>query len=155
MSKMLPMVPMLPKGYVPKDMHRPVDPKWTCQKFGECCTIPKEVVMTKEEMVALVHAAPPTITLHFRPCDEKGDFVALKAAPCPLYVFHTCLVYESRPFNCRRFGCMRPDTQKEPFERDGANMKDRTETSRVARRMAIRMQTKAQKWAYANGWKRE
>jgi Fe-S-cluster containining protein len=113
--------------------------------------LPKELVMTKEEASTLVFHAPSTIRLQFRPIDEK--FVAMKAGPCPLFLFHTCYVYEHRPFNCRRFGCMRPDTKAEPFEVSGANMRDRTETNRKARRLAIQMQRKAQKWALSHGWK--
>lgn len=138
-------LPMLPPS-------RPVDPQWTCKKSGECCTIPKEVVMTKEEASVLVMHAPSTITLQFRPGDvEPERFVAMKAGPCPLYVFHTCLVYEVRPFNCRRFGCMRPDVNAEPF--DDTTMSDRIKTSRVARRTAQRMMDKARPWADAHGWK--
>lgn len=137
------MLPMLPAA-------RPVDPEWKCQQSGECCTIPKEVVMTKEEAAVLVHAAPTEIQMQFRKVDEK--FVALKAAPCPLYVFKSCMVYSVRPYNCRRFGCMRPDTKAEPFEASGGNLLDRVKTSRVARRMAQRMQRKAQGWAQKHGW---
>lgn len=108
--------------------------------------------MTKEEAAGIVHAAPKGITLHFRPVDD-GKFVALKAAPCPLYVFKTCLVYAVRPFNCRRFGCMRPDVKAEPYEVSGANMMDRVKTSRVALRMAQTMQRRAMRWARTHGWK--
>lgn len=107
--------------------------------------------MTKEEATVLVHHAPPTISLIFRPMDH--EFVAMKAAPCPLFVFKSCLVYEHRPFNCRRFGCMRPDVKAEPFEVSGDNMMVRVKTSRIARRMAQRMQRKAQGWAQTHGWK--
>lgn len=136
-------LPMLPQP-------RPVDPKWTCQQSGDCCSIPHEVVMTKQEATTLVHHAPPTITLHFRPVDEK--FVALKAGPCPLYVFKTCLAYEHRPYNCRRFACMRPDVKTEKFEADGGNLMARVQTSRVARRLYAKIQRKAQRWAVQHGW---
>lgn len=106
--------------------------------------------MTREEAAAIVHAAPPTVRLEFRP--ESGNFVALKAGPCPLFAFSQCLVYDVRPYNCRRFGCMRPDVKAEPFEADGGNLTARVKTSRVARRMAERMQRKAQIWARAHGW---
>lgn len=106
--------------------------------------------MTKEEAAALVHAAPKEIRMEFRPVDDK--FVSMKAGPCPLFAFNTCLVYESRPFNCRRFGCMRPDVKAEPFEVSGANMLDRTKTSRVALRMAQTIQRRAQRWAMKHGW---
>lgn len=109
--------------------------------------------MTQEEAAAIVHAAPPTVKMQFRPAG--GNFVALKAAPCPLYAFDTCLVYDVRPFNCRRFGCMRPDVISEPFEADGSNMMVRVKTSRIARRLAATMQRKAQRWARSHGWKAE
>lgn len=137
------LLPMLPQP-------RPVDPQWTCQKSGDCCSIPGEVVMTKQEAATLVHHAPPTISIQFRPVDDQ--FVAMKAGPCPLYVFKTCLVYEHRPYNCRRFACMRPDVKAERFEADGSNMMDRVKTSRVARRMAQKIQRKSQRWAVKHGW---
>lgn len=130
---------------------RLVDPKWKCQQSGDCCTIPAEVVMTKEEASVLVMHAPREIVMHFRPVG--GNFVAMKAGPCPLYAFRTCLVYEHRPYNCRRFGCMRPDVKAEPFEVSGANITERVNVSRVARRMMQRIQNRAQVWADAHGWK--
>lgn len=136
-------LPMLPPP-------RPVDAHWKCQKSGDCCSLPEEVIMTREEAVIITHHAPAEITLHFR--DAGEGFVALKAKPCPLYVFKGCLVYNHRPFNCRRFACMRPDVKAEPFEASGANMMDRVKTSRVARRMAQRIQNKAQGWAQRHGW---
>lgn len=128
----------------------PVDPHWKCQREGDCCTKPLEVIMTQQEAAAITHAAPPTIALHFRPVDQT--FVALKAAPCPLYIFKECTVYAVRPFNCRRFVCLRPDPKAEPFEIDGGNLMKRALQSRVARRMAQRIQNKAQGWAQKMGW---
>lgn len=129
---------------------RVVDPEWRCQHSGDCCTKPPEVVMTKEEAAAIVHVAPSTSVMHFR--DVGDGFVALKAQPCPLFAFSRCLVYDVRPYNCRRFGCMRPDPTAEAFEPDGGNMMARVKVSRVALRMATRMQRKAQVWARKMGW---
>ncbi len=136
--------PMLPTS-------RPVDPHWTCQRSGDCCTKPAEVVMTKQEASVLVLHAPPEVAMEFRKVDEA--FVALKAHPCPLFIFQGCLVYSVRPYNCRRFGCMRPDVKAELFEVRGGNLLDRVKTSRVARRLAVQMQRKAQRWADKHGWK--
>lgn len=138
-------LPLLPEP-------RAVDPHWKCVRDGACCTDIQEVVMTKEEAAVLVHNAPPEIVMHFRPVDEH--FVALKAKPCPLYAFSSCLVYAVRPYACRRFACLRPDVRAEPFEPAGTNMSDRTQTSRVARRMMQRIQNKAMGWAQAHGWKK-
>lgn len=136
-------LPMLPTA-------RAVDPKWQCQRSGDCCTKPMEVVMTKQEAAVLVHHAPAEIRMEFR--SVGGDFVALKAAPCPLYAFKSCLVYAHRPYNCRRFACMRPDVKAEPFEADGGNLMVRVKTSRVARRMAELIQRRAKRWADKHGW---
>jgi Fe-S-cluster containining protein len=105
--------------------------------------------MTKEEAAVLTHAAPSSIRLQFRPIEDK---VGLKAGPCPLFAFNTCLVYKVRPYNCRRFACMRPDVKAEPFELDGGNLLARVKTSRVARRLAVQIQRKAQRWARTHGW---
>lgn len=128
----------------------PVDPHWKCQREGDCCTKPLEVVMTKLEAAAITHAAPSGVKLLFRPIDD--DFVALKAAPCPLYIFGDCTVYAVRPYNCRRFVCLRPDPKSEPFEPDGGNLMKRVQQSRPARRQAMRIQNKAMGWAMKMGW---
>lgn len=143
MATLIPVLPMLPAA-------RPVDAHWKCQRSGDCCTQPREVIMTQHEAAVLVHEAPKEIVMHFRPAGE--GFVALKAAPCPLFAFNTCLVYNHRPYNCRRFACMRPDPKSEPFEADGGNMMARVKTSRIARRLAVRIQNKAQGWAQKHGW---
>lgn len=112
--------------------------------------------MTKEEANILVFHAPPTITLQFRPGDVEG-FVVMKTGPCPLFVFKTCLVYEHRPYSCRRFACMRPDPKTEPFEVGGPfgckNLSDRIATSRAALRRARHIEKRAQRWANQHGWK--
>lgn len=131
-------------------IQRPVDPEWKCHHSGDCCTKPAEVVMTKEEATTLVFHAPSTTQLEFRPVDDL--FVAMKTGPCPLFVFNSCIVYANRPYNCRRFICMRPDTKAEPFEESGANMMDRVQTSRVARRRAQLEQRRAIRWADKHGW---
>lgn len=141
MNRILPMLPAA----------RPVNPEWKCQQSGECCTLPHEVVMTQQERLVLMKHIPEGIVTQWRQTDDPS-FVALKARPCPLFVFNGCLVYHVRPYNCRRFGCMRPDVKSEPFEASGANMMDRVKTSRVARRLAELMQRKAQKWARRHGW---
>jgi Fe-S-cluster containining protein len=128
----------------------PIDPHWKCQREGDCCTKPLEVVMTQLEAAAITHAASSDIKLQFRPLD--GAFVALKAAPCPLYWKGECTVYAVRPYNCRRFACLRPDPKAEPFEPDGGNLLKRVQQSRVALRMAKRIQNRAQVWALKMGW---
>lgn len=132
----------------------PVSADWKCQRSGDCCSLPAEVMMTKEEAAILVHHAPKEIKLHFRP--EGDRFVALKAQPCPLFLWGGCAVYEYRPYNCRRFACMRPDPKTESWafteSGDCANLWDRLATSRIARRLGQLIQRKAQKWARAHGW---
>lgn len=134
-----------------------VSAEWTCQQSGDCCTKPKEVVMTVEEMRELgraLLAKQYNPKLEFR--DVGDNFVAMKAGPCPLFAFNTCIVYESRPYNCRRFACMRPDPAAEPWRftpnGDCANLWDRLRTSRVARRLGTLIQRRAQTWAVRHGW---
>jgi Fe-S-cluster containining protein len=114
--------------------------------------------MTRQEKYAVLRAAPETIVSEWRDIDDT--LVAVKAGPCPFFVFHTCLVYASRPYNCRRFGCMRPDPKTEPYEADDPhfgckNFTDRFLLSRQVRRLATLMQRRAQRWARAHGWKDE
>lgn len=136
---------------------RPVDPDWSCQREGSCCRVPPFVVMTHAERRTVELAASVTArdaVLGWE-ADPTDGFVRLLAGPCPLYAEHQglgqCRVYTYRPYNCRRFGCMRPDVKAEPF--DGLNMSDRVKTSRIARRLAEKLQRKAQRWARIHGWK--
>lgn len=135
---------------------RPVAEKWKCQQSGDCCTKPADVVMTREERLAILPRILDGIRTSWR--DLDNGMVALKAAPCPLYLFKECTVYDVRPYNCRRFACMRPDPKTEPWEQDRhgncVNALSRILHSRVARRLQERIQRKAQRWADAHGWKR-
>lgn len=134
-----------------------IDPQWRCQRSGECCEQIPQIVMTQEEATVLRLHAPPEIALTFTPHSERAGvtFVSLKAGPCPLFAFTRCHVYEVRPYNCRRFGCMRPDTAAEPFLPSGENMSARVAVSKAARKLAKYMQRRAQPWADAHGWKPE
>jgi Fe-S-cluster containining protein len=81
-------------------------------------------------------------------------FWALVTHPCPFYdgMKRRCRVYYNRPYNCRRFGCFRPDSANEPF-RDGQCFWTRFYGSRHVRKQALAMQTQAQRWARMRGWK--
>lgn len=144
---------------------RAVDPNWECSREGDCCTKPPHVYMTIEEarvlsVAASVHKPAARLTFNTVPGSE---FVALVAAPCPLLDYSldgraSCSVYSSRPYNCRRFACLRPDPKSEPWEEEAdtggcVNMLERVRQSRVARRVMELLQRKSQKWARRNGWK--
>ena len=117
-----------------------------------------ERTLTIKKLVSLVWFQSP----------EEG-FVELVARPCPFHEFingkSTCTVHDVRPYQCRRFACLRPDPKTEPFQmapispflRYGmvgcANLRDRLVKSRVARRMYEKIQRKAQRWGRAHGWK--
>ena len=137
---------------------RPIASSWRCQQSGDCCTRPQSVVMTTLEAAAILEAtAHRDVPLSFQ--KMAGSFVALAAQPCPLYdaVAHTCTVYDVRPYNCRRFACMRPNPAVEPWEQDetGAcvNREDRLSRSRIVRRQLRLIQQKAQPWARTHGWR--
>lgn len=146
------MLPVLSKP-------RPVDPEWRCHKSGDCCTKPATIVVTVEEKLILLVNGPPHITprVQFRDDPDNPGFVYMKTGPCPFFVFNTCTVYANRPYNCRRFACMRPDPKSEPFELDGdgvcKNLMERVASSRAVRRLAQTIQRRAQKWADKHGWK--
>lgn len=95
--------------------------------------------------------------------EEKREFVLMLAAPCPLLGTDVdgqalCTIHSIRPYNCRRFGCLRPDPRTEVYEicDDGRwgckNLIDRVKSSRVARRTIELIQRRAQKWALKHGW---
>lgn len=135
---------------------RPIARDWTCQRSGDCCRSLPAVVMTRQEVDAiLAHPAAAGRSLRWSK-EPASNFWALAAAPCPLLDGNACSVYTARPYNCRRFGCFRPDPRSEPLElEDGAcrNFLDRFGASRAVRRAAAALQRKAQRWAVAHGWR--
>lgn len=151
----------------------PVDEHWECKRSGDCCRTVDFVVMTVQEQQAIYGWAEKNLTMKqlsgvtWAPGSQVG-FVALEAAPCPFMETHqgvpTCVVHPVRPYNCRRFGCMRPDPKTEPlvmaplskFMQYGnigcTNLADRLRQSRVVRRLYSLMQRKGQRWADRHGW---
>lgn len=150
---------------------RPVDPEWVCQRSGDCCRAVEAVTMTVQEQTAVMDYAYKTLTIgqlnqvNFS-INPRPGFVDLHAGPCPfLSGQNVCLVHSVRPYNCRRFGCLRPDVQAEPlqmaplsaFVKYGtigcSNLRMRLVQSRVARRIYVLLQRKGQRWARTHGWK--
>jgi hypothetical protein len=105
---------------------------------------------------------------------DSVEFVTLmpfaEGVGCPLFSSdHSgtphCTVHAARPYNCRRFGCLRPDPGAEPFEPEEwdpsrgklgcVNLSERIAKSRVARRLYALIQRKAQRWALKHGWKND
>lgn len=126
--------------------------------------------MTRQEAAAVMAYAQQHLTIgqlnriEWDGHHEEG-FVALKAKPCPfLEGTNTCMVHEARPYNCRRFGCLRPDPAREPLQMAEhspvlqygtvgcTNLRERLVQSRSARRQYERLQRKGQRWAVAHGW---
>jgi Fe-S-cluster containining protein len=145
---------------------RPIAVPWTCARSGDCCHETPNVLMTPEERDLLV-ARRPDLAVRF---GTLGVFVVLPARPCPLLATDgqgrsTCTVHDIRPYNCRRFGCYRPDPTTEIFEPEPldldkgrlgcANLSDRIARSRDVRRAYALQQRKAQRWAMRMGWKSE
>jgi hypothetical protein len=114
--------------------------------------------MTPEERTQLLPHIPQGIKTQWRELTGDGGkrFVALKARPCPFHIFNECVVYEHRPYNCRRFSCLRVNPKEEPLQYNNTggcrNLLDRLETSRAARRLYAKIQRKAQRWAVRFGW---
>jgi len=126
---------------------------WRCAMTGDCCRQTAAVVMTDSERAVLEQSgknAPDAPTLVWLDPPAPG-MQALKAAPCPLLDAEgRCSVYESRPFNCRRFGCFRQDG--EPYYEAAQLLAFRTETDNAVRSQRKSMQRAARPWAEAHGW---
>jgi Fe-S-cluster containining protein len=112
--------------------------------------------MTDSERAVILahpHARDRALVWSKKPASNRW---ALKAAPCPFLESSRCSIYPIRPYNCRRFGCFRPDPRREPFEPSGPfgslNFSDRFATSRIVRRAAQALQRKARAWAVRHGW---
>lgn len=136
---------------------------WECHQTGDCCRAVSGVVMTKEEAETLgqVVSRDKWLALSWKPGPPStvGTFVELVANPCPLLTDDgKCSVHSVRPYNCRRFACLRPDPANEPFEPDHdrfgcGNARVRVDTDRGARRFLELLQRKAMKWALSHGWR--
>lgn len=155
----------------PRPSTLPVEENWSCKGSGDCCRQLEYVGMTLDERNVLQEFAdkhlPIRVLNKINWVTGPGGLEALVAKPCPLYepVSKKCLVYEVRPYNCRRFACMRPDPAAEPLKLTAPNpvlafstfgcdnLAHRLLESRVARRLYEGMQRKAQRWARKHGWK--
>lgn len=131
--------------------------------------------MTVEERTVIEKALTikKLVSLVWDDAGLKPGFVALTAHPCPFHEFtgvkgeSTCTIHSIRPYQCRRFACLRPDVKAEPFQMAPlspylkygnigcSNLRDRLVNSRVARRTYELIQRKAQKWALKHGWKQD
>ena len=136
---------------------------WSCQRSGDCCASVSQIVMTPLEAAELGKARPDANLKFYYHADRR--FVFLLGKPCPLLAWEgkkaVCTVHAVRPYNCRRFGCFRPDPTTEPYEPEAvdydnarlgcANLSDRL-SNRAVRRAYALLQRKAQKWALRHGW---
>jgi Fe-S-cluster containining protein len=105
-----------------------------------------DVLMTAQERDIILALRPG----HGRAFRTRSDGWVLMPQPCEfLTVGNTCGVYEVRPYNCRRYGCFRPDVKAEPWSE--ACLGERLPL-RVVRREYARMQRHAQRWASQHGW---
>lgn len=151
----------------------PIEEDWSCKRSGDCCKIPSHVVMTVQERDLLQAHADAHWSLirlsmlRFEPTDEE-NFVQLVAHPCP-FLDETsgkpvCSVREIRPYNCRRFACLRPDPSSEPFrmgklpdyvpypDLSVVNLRMRVVQSAKMRKLYALIQRKAQRWGRKMGW---
>lgn len=143
---------------------RPIEAKWQCKRSGDCCQSVSQIVMTPQEAIRVRDARPDLVLQWYHHPDRR--FVYLRGRPCPLLHMDgdvaTCTVHPVRPYNCRRFGCYRPDPASEPYESEPldlehgrlgcANLSDRLAQSRAVRRDYALRQRKASRWALQHGW---
>lgn len=124
---------------------------WKCQGSGDCCRHPTLVSMTYAERRELeAYAGLASRRLQWR-YNAKPNMTNLVAGPCPFVTpENRCGVYDVRPFQCRRYGCMRADLS-EPFRgEDTGTILDRMPEAFNA---LSKLQSDGQVWALAHGWK--
>lgn len=102
--------------------------------------------MTHQERSEIERRVPSTVVLSWRP-HEESRFVRLTAKPCPLLDGNQCSVYDVRPFNCRRYGCLRKDVTTEAWV-EGPPVPQ----TRDDRRTLVVLQRHGQRWARSHGW---
>jgi Fe-S-cluster containining protein len=119
---------------------------------GDCCTVP--VVMTPAEARLLADATTTELHWILGPGDKVSLVRADTETRCPLLGANgRCTVYASRPYNCRRFACLR--APGEAFEVGGplgCQNAARRLSDRASRRQLIQIQRKAQVWGRKHGW---
>ena len=132
---------------------------WTCLRSGDWC---------RNELVEMTWAERRTVEasakglgiggLQWR-AGERPSFTSLVARPCPFLAedqgLASCQIYESRPYNCRRFMCGRDDTT-ERFDAGAIQgIPLRVLTSAALRADYAANQAAAQEWADSHGWSKE
>lgn len=122
-----------------------------------------QLVVTKAELSAMLDAKPKALQVEFN--DAHPNFARILIPDgCPYLEREldgkaSCGIYASRPVNCRRFQCMRPDVTTEPFEFGGPlgckNLSDRIEQSLHALTFYQANERRAMKaWGHAHGWRK-
>lgn len=111
--------------------------------------------MTSQEWAAIQGVAPDATAPVAHP---DGRFVQYEG-PCPLLAEDkTCSVYAVRPYQCRRFMCLRHDTSEPPIFGGPVgcyNALAAMRTDREALKFYRHNQRRAQVWAVAHGWSPE
>lgn len=145
-------------GSIAVSDRREIAHPWRCQREGDCCLV-RQLVVTRDEVAAMQAADPQP--LNVEPHERGFLRIVMPAGRC-VYLKReldgqaTCGIYEARPFQCRRFMCLRPDPKTEPWEGSGPlgcrNLSDRLAESRYAMTFYESNQRRAGKWALAHGW---
>lgn len=159
---------------------RPIRLPWTCHQTGDCCRTNAPLAVTAEEREVLEKQGnlgryfpqfeiQPEEAAYRDQLRAEGQMVLpnvrfyhLKrdgGGGCPFLAGTSCLVYETRPFNCRRFMCGRVDPTQESYEEGGPmgvyNLSDRVNTSLRFQEYYRGNERRAQKeWALNHGWKK-
>jgi Fe-S-cluster containining protein len=117
---------------------------------GDCCRMVKGVTMTWAERREIEAVTDRSLRWE---AGERPSLTILRARPCPLLGDDgRCTVYEVRPYSCRRWGCGRTERSQRV---EDAPVPLLVRQSAELLEDARRMQTAAQPWALAHGWKPE
>ena len=132
---------------------------WTCHRTGDCCLEARSITITPEEKVALEGAT--SVPIDTVPHEDPRFLSWLMPNGCPMLAREldgtaTCTVHAMRPYQCRRFMCLREDG--EPYRAGGPlgcrNLTERLQGNRHAVAFYASSQRRAQGWAKAHGWTR-
>ena len=137
------------------------DFQWTCRRSGDCCLEVRVISLTPAERDVLAQARPD-VALDVVPQKDTRFLTWSVPKGCPflsrgLDGLATCTVHEIRPYNCRRFLCLRDEG--EPYRSGGPmgckNLSERIDRNVHAMEFYRTHQRYAQRdWADSHGWSR-
>ena len=88
-----------------KDLYREVSAQIDCTQCGNCCKVIQPILNDVDitKLAGHLKLTVTEFTLRFLAEDKDGDGFVFKTRPCPFLENNRCVVYESRPHDCRSY----------------------------------------------------